>query len=63
MRLNNQDNAARLAQAQANLASAQAQAELSRNLMQRKKDFWIRVLFHEWNMSKVKLTIKPNLKQ
>ncbi|WP_151813748.1 efflux RND transporter periplasmic adaptor subunit [Acinetobacter ursingii] len=37
VRLNNQDNAARLAQAQANLASAQAQAELSRNLMQRKK--------------------------
>ncbi|MPW43809.1 efflux RND transporter periplasmic adaptor subunit [Acinetobacter guerrae] len=37
VRLNNQDNAARLAQAQANLASAQAQAELSYNLMQRKK--------------------------
>ncbi|WP_130802383.1 efflux RND transporter periplasmic adaptor subunit [Acinetobacter ihumii] len=37
VRLNNQDNAARLAQAQANLASAQAQADLSRNLMQRKK--------------------------
>jgi len=33
VRLNNQDNAARLAQAEANLASAQAQAELARNLM------------------------------
>lgn len=37
VRLDNQDNAARLAQAQANLASAQAQAQLSHNLMQRKK--------------------------
>lgn len=37
VRLNNQDNAARLAQAQANLASAQAQAELARNLMNRKQ--------------------------
>ncbi len=37
VRLNNQDNAARLAQAEANLASAQAQAELSRNLMNRKQ--------------------------
>lgn len=37
IRLNNQDNAARLAQAQANLASAQAQANLAQNLTQRKK--------------------------
>ncbi|MFX9570718.1 biotin/lipoyl-binding protein, partial [Acinetobacter baumannii] len=37
VRLNNQDNAARLAQAEANLASAQAQAELARNLMNRKQ--------------------------
>lgn len=37
VRLNNQDNVARLAQARANLASAQAQAELAHNLMLRKK--------------------------
>lgn len=37
LRLNNQDNAARLAQAQANLASTQAQAHLAKNLMQRKQ--------------------------
>ncbi len=37
VRLNNQDNAARLAQAQANLASTQAQANLAKNMMQRKK--------------------------
>ena len=37
LRLNNQDNAARLAQAQANLASTQAQANLAKNLMQRKQ--------------------------
>lgn len=35
--LNNQDNAARLAQAQANLASTQAQANLAQSLVQRKK--------------------------
>ncbi len=37
VRLNNQDNVARLAQARANLASAQSQAELARNLMNRKQ--------------------------
>lgn len=37
VRLNNQDNVARLAQAKANLASTQAQAELARNLMNRKQ--------------------------
>ena len=37
VRLNNQDNAARLAQAQANLAATQAQASLAKNMMQRKK--------------------------
>lgn len=37
VRLNNQDNAARLAQAQANLRSTQAQATLAQNMMQRKK--------------------------
>lgn len=37
VRLNNQDNAARLAQAQANLNSAQAQANQAKNMMQRKK--------------------------
>lgn len=37
VRLNNQDNAARLAQAQANLSSTQAQATLAKNMMQRKK--------------------------
>ncbi|MGE8538986.1 MAG: efflux RND transporter periplasmic adaptor subunit [Acinetobacter sp.] len=37
VRLNNQDNAARLAQARANLASTQAQANQARNMMQRKK--------------------------
>ncbi|OTG76925.1 efflux transporter periplasmic adaptor subunit [Acinetobacter terrae] len=37
VRLNNQDNAARLAQAQANLSSTQAQASLAKNMMQRKK--------------------------
>ncbi|MEZ2903153.1 efflux RND transporter periplasmic adaptor subunit [Acinetobacter terrestris] len=36
VRLNNQDNAARLAQAQANLSSTQAQATLAKNMMQRK---------------------------
>ena len=35
--LNNQDNAARLAQARANLASAQAQAQQASNMVQRKK--------------------------
>lgn len=35
--LNNQDNAARLAQAQANLSAAQAQANLAKNMMQRKQ--------------------------
>lgn len=38
VRLNNQDNAARLSQAQANLASAKAQAELNRSIMQRKSN-------------------------
>lgn len=37
VRLNNQDNAARLAQAQANLSAAQAQANLAKNMMQRKQ--------------------------
>lgn len=37
LRLNNQDNAARLAQARANLAATQAQANQARNMMQRKK--------------------------
>lgn len=37
VRLNNQDNAARLAQAQANLASTRAQANQAKNMMQRKK--------------------------
>ncbi|TCB50449.1 efflux RND transporter periplasmic adaptor subunit [Acinetobacter sp. ANC 4779] len=37
VRLNNQDNAARLAQAQANLSSTQAQGSLAKNMMQRKK--------------------------
>lgn len=37
LRLNNQDNAARLAQARANLASAQAQAQQAANMVQRKK--------------------------
>ena len=36
VRLNNQDNAARLAQAQANLSATQAQATLAKNMMQRK---------------------------
>lgn len=35
--LNNQDNAARLAQSRANLASAQAQAQQAANMVQRKK--------------------------
>ncbi len=37
VRLNNQDNAARLAQAQANFASAQAQANQAKLMMQRKQ--------------------------
>lgn len=37
LRLNNQDNASRLAQARANLAATQAQANQARNMMQRKK--------------------------
>ena len=37
VRLNNQDNAARLAQARANLAATQAQANQARTMMQRKK--------------------------
>lgn len=37
VRLNNQDNASRLAQARANLASAQAQAQQANNMVQRKK--------------------------
>ena len=37
VRLNNQDNAARLTQAQANLRSTEAQATLAQNMMQRKK--------------------------
>ena len=37
LRLNNQDNAARLAQARANLAATQAQANQTHNMMQRKK--------------------------
>ncbi|MBV7619333.1 biotin/lipoyl-binding protein, partial [Escherichia coli] len=37
VRLNNQDNAARLAQARANLASTQAQANQARVMMERKR--------------------------
>lgn len=37
VRLNNQDNAARLAQAQANLAATQAQAHHAKSMVQRKK--------------------------
>lgn len=37
VQLNNQDNASRLAQARANLASAQAQAQQANNMVQRKK--------------------------
>ncbi len=37
VRLNNQDNTARLAQSHANLASTQAQANQAQNMMQRKK--------------------------
>ena len=37
LRLNNQDNAARLAQSRANLASTQAQAQQAANMVQRKK--------------------------
>lgn len=37
VQLNNQDNAARLAQSRANLASAQAQAQQAANMVQRKK--------------------------
>ena len=37
VRLNNQDNAARLMQAQANLAASQAQANLAKNMLQRKQ--------------------------
>ena len=37
VQLNNQDNAARLAQSHANLASAQAQAQQAANMVQRKK--------------------------
>ncbi|CAB1216186.1 efflux RND transporter periplasmic adaptor subunit [Acinetobacter bouvetii] len=48
VRLNNQDNAARLAQARANLASTQAQANLAKNMMQRKKR-----LFDQGFISKV----------
>lgn len=40
VRLNNQDNSARLAQAQANLASAKAQAALNRSVMQRKGNLY-----------------------
>lgn len=40
VRLNNQDNAARLAQAQANLASTKAQANLNRSVMQRKGNLY-----------------------
>ena len=36
VKLNNQDNTARLAQAQANLSAAQAQVNLAKNMMQRK---------------------------
>ncbi len=38
--LNNQDNAARLAQAQANLTSTQAQANLAKSLVNRKKNLY-----------------------
>lgn len=48
VRLNNQDNNARLAQAQANLASAKAQAELNRSVMQRKGN-----LLHQGFISKL----------
>lgn len=52
VRLNNQDNAARLAQAQANLASTQAQANLAKSMVQRKNVYSIRALFLKWNMNK-----------
>ncbi|WP_286729896.1 efflux RND transporter periplasmic adaptor subunit [Acinetobacter sp. UBA1297] len=48
VQLNNQDNAARLAQAQANLASTRAQAEQSRLMVERK-----RRLFNQGFISKV----------
>ncbi|KAF7276586.1 hypothetical protein GWI33_010055, partial [Rhynchophorus ferrugineus] len=50
LRLNNQDNAARLAQAKANLTSAQAQADLNRSLVERK-----RRLFEQGFISKLEL--------
>lgn len=62
VRLNNQDNAARLAQARANLASTQAQANQARNMMQRKSVYSTKALFLKLNMSKVRLTIRPRLK-
>ena len=40
VRLNNQDNNARLAQANANLAATKAQAELNRSLVERKRRLW-----------------------
>ncbi len=48
VQLNNQDNASRLAQARANLASAQAQAQHANNMVQRKKR-----LYHQGFISKV----------
>lgn len=48
VQLNNQDNASRLAQARANLASAQAQAQQANNMVQRKKR-----LYHQGFISKV----------
>ncbi len=53
LRLNNQDNAARLAQARANLAATQAQANQARNMMQLNKRLLDQGFIHKWNMSKV----------
>ncbi len=50
VRLNNQDNAARLAQARANLASAQAQSNLNLSLVERK-----RRLFEQGFIAKLEL--------
>lgn len=50
VRLNNQDNAARLAQSRANLASSQAQAQQASNMVQRKKR-----LYDQGFISKVEL--------
>ncbi|MCH4246359.1 MAG: efflux RND transporter periplasmic adaptor subunit [Acinetobacter populi] len=55
VQLNNQDNAARLAQAKANLAAAEAQATLDRSLMDRKKRLFDQgfIAKLEWEQSQV----------